>query len=100
MTKGVKYRRGVLTVRLFPIQSSTDVWRERGEYDSSPTTVPRRIRPFLINRTKNTVNTSIDVRCRLVGCRSTRVGKAYHLNTQTGIVWDDLKSSVSNNIFT
>jgi len=52
----------VLTVRLFPVQCSTDVRRERREHDPPPTPSPGAIGPSVVDRSKNGVNRSIDVR--------------------------------------
>jgi len=53
---------GALTVGLFPVQCSTDVWRERCEHNSPPTTRPGAIGPSMVDRTKNGVDRSVDVR--------------------------------------
>ena len=52
----------VLTVRLFPVQRGADVRRERREHDSPPTPSPGAIGPFVVDRAKNGVDRSIDVR--------------------------------------
>ena len=45
----------------------------------------------MVDLAENAVNRSINIRCGLVGCRSTKVREACHLDTETDIVWDDLE---------
>jgi len=82
----------IRTVRLFPIQCSTDVWQERSEHDSPPAAIPGSIGPSLVNRTENGVDRSIDVWWRPIGCLSTKVRKAGNLKAQTNVVRNDLRS--------
>ena len=90
--RGSGERLEILTVRLFPIQCSTDVRQERSEHDSPPAAIPGAVGPSLVNRTKNGIDRGIDVWRRSIGCLSTKVWEARNLKAQTNIVWNNLKS--------
>lgn len=77
-----------LTIWLFPIESGANIWRKGGENKSPPPAIHGRIKPFLVDRTEDTVDGSIYVRWGLI---RRHMWKACHLEAQPEVEWNDLE---------